>query len=204
MTENTVQERAGDAPARTCVGCRAEHPQGDLLRLVAGPGGEPVPDPKRRLPGRGAYVAYDPRCVLAAAKTGRLARSLRLPRSPAPAALLATVRAAQDRRIADILGVARKAGALAIGASGLSRSLERGAALAVVVASDAAETTAREAEEAARRAGAAVLRWGAKRRLGELFGRADVAVAAVGDRGFARSLAREYDRWKALGAEDTD
>ncbi|WP_324273865.1 YlxR family protein [Blastococcus brunescens] len=39
-------------PVRTCVGCRKRAPAADLLRVVVRSGAL-VPDPRRRLPGRG-------------------------------------------------------------------------------------------------------------------------------------------------------
>ena len=62
------------APIRTCVGCRATAPQAELVR-VAVVGGRAVADPRRRAPGRGAYLHARPACVAAAGKG--LARSLK-------------------------------------------------------------------------------------------------------------------------------
>jgi predicted RNA-binding protein YlxR (DUF448 family) len=67
--------RPARAPIRTCVGCRAAGPQAELVR-IATVDGRAVADPRRRLPGRGAYVHARPACVAAAARGG-LARTLR-------------------------------------------------------------------------------------------------------------------------------
>jgi predicted RNA-binding protein YlxR (DUF448 family) len=68
-------------PQRTCVGCRAKAAKSDLLRVVvvegaAGP--QLAPDPAGRLPGRGASVHLDPRCVDLADKRRAFPRALRL------------------------------------------------------------------------------------------------------------------------------
>jgi uncharacterized protein len=68
-------------PVRTCVGCRSRASQSALLRVV-GVGSEPprlTPDPARRLPGRGASVHPDLRCVDLADKRRAFPRALRLP-----------------------------------------------------------------------------------------------------------------------------
>jgi predicted RNA-binding protein YlxR (DUF448 family) len=65
-------------PVRTCVGCRARAVKTDLLRVVAD-GDRLVPDPAGRLPGRGASVHRDPRCVDLADKRRAFPRALRLP-----------------------------------------------------------------------------------------------------------------------------
>ena len=65
-------------PVRTCVGCRARAAKTDLLRVVAD-GGRLVPDPGGALPGRGASVHRDRRCVDLAEKRRAFPRALRLP-----------------------------------------------------------------------------------------------------------------------------
>lgn len=63
-------------PVRTCVGCRARAAKTTLLRVVV-VGGQLVPDPAGRLPGRGASVHPDPRCVDLADKRRAFPRALR-------------------------------------------------------------------------------------------------------------------------------
>ncbi|HXN83390.1 MAG TPA: YlxR family protein [Myxococcales bacterium] len=58
------------------MGCRLSRPQAELLRLAA-KDGEVVPDPARRIPGRGCYLCRDPRCAERAAKGGQIARALK-------------------------------------------------------------------------------------------------------------------------------
>jgi predicted RNA-binding protein YlxR (DUF448 family) len=59
------------------VGCRAKAAKTDLLRVVEIEG-HLVPDPAGRLPGRGASVHLDPRCVDLAEKRRAFPRALRL------------------------------------------------------------------------------------------------------------------------------
>jgi hypothetical protein len=68
------QPRPATPPIRTCVGCRATAPQAELVRIAV-VDGRAVADPRRRLPGRGAYLHARPACVAAAGKG--LARSLK-------------------------------------------------------------------------------------------------------------------------------
>ena len=65
---------------RTCVGCRAKAPRSELLRvvLVQDDGGWALrPDPRRRLPGRGASLHPTPACLDLAERRRAFARSLR-------------------------------------------------------------------------------------------------------------------------------
>ena len=66
------------APTRTCVGCRVRETQDRLLRLVAGEG-EVLPDPRRRLPGRGAYLHPRLACLALAERKRAFPRAFRLP-----------------------------------------------------------------------------------------------------------------------------
>ena len=65
-------------PVRTCVGCRKRAPVTDLLRVVLRSGAL-VPDPRRRLPGRGASLHPTPECLHAAERRRAFPRALRLP-----------------------------------------------------------------------------------------------------------------------------
>ena len=71
---------------RTCVGCRSRADKSDLLRVVAVEAGAglnaarvAVPDPRGRLPGRGAYVHRDPGCLDLAERRRAFPRALRVP-----------------------------------------------------------------------------------------------------------------------------
>ena len=61
---------------RSCVGCRRRAPQPTLLR-VARRDGEILPDVKRVLPGRGAYIHRETQCLERALGHGGFARAFR-------------------------------------------------------------------------------------------------------------------------------
>ncbi|WP_040768108.1 YlxR family protein [Tsukamurella sp. 1534] len=72
-------------PVRTCIGCRRRAPAGELIRVVAVPAeaqsdGAPqvVVDARRRLPGRGAWLHKDDRCLESARKKNAFRRALRV------------------------------------------------------------------------------------------------------------------------------
>ncbi|WP_367269007.1 YlxR family protein [Saccharopolyspora sp.] len=69
-------------PVRTCVGCRTRTSAAELLRVVAGSGAAEFaaePDPRKRKPGRGAWLHSDPRCLRLAERRRAFPRALRVP-----------------------------------------------------------------------------------------------------------------------------
>jgi len=67
-----------DGPVRTCVGCRSREPASELLRVVA-VDGACEPDPRRREPGRGAWVHPAADCLHRAERRSAFPRALRVP-----------------------------------------------------------------------------------------------------------------------------
>ena len=70
-----------EAPRRVrrCVGCRAERPKNEMLRVVRGVDGAVAIDATGRLQGRGAYICPDSECLRAAIKKKALSRALKHP-----------------------------------------------------------------------------------------------------------------------------
>ena len=74
--------KARREPRRTCVGCREEGGQAELLRLVRAAGGEVLGDAGSRAPGRGAYLHRRRECFELARKRGGLNRALKTAVAP--------------------------------------------------------------------------------------------------------------------------
>ncbi|MGI9003538.1 MAG: YlxR family protein [Pseudonocardia sp.] len=69
--------RSVAGPVRTCVGCRNRSSADGLLRVVV-VDGVLTPDPRRRLPGRGAWVHPAPECLDRAERRSAFPRALRV------------------------------------------------------------------------------------------------------------------------------
>jgi predicted RNA-binding protein YlxR (DUF448 family) len=175
---------------RTCVGCgqRADAHEADLVRLVLGPGGEIAVDPGDGGFGRGAHVHVRPACLQRAATAGlaRAAKAKPMWRGDdgelAPlseAQLRAGIADVFARRVDALLGTAKRARTLHVGADAVVALLQRTPAL-VVVACDAASGADTDEVRQAVAEGRA-LAWGTKITLGAACrGGGPEGVAVVG------------------------
>jgi len=115
---------------------RTEKAPEDLIRFVLGPEGMIVPDLARRLPGRGVWVEATQGAVATAARRNVFARSLKRPVA-VPADLPVQVERLMQRRLADALSLAKKAGLAVAGFAKVETLLERGEAAVLLHASEA-------------------------------------------------------------------
>jgi predicted RNA-binding protein YlxR (DUF448 family) len=108
-----------------------------MLRFVVGPDDALVPDTDAKADGRGVWVTLGERSVAEAVRKKAFARSLKAAVA-VPEDLPALTRARLEQRLLGALGLARKAGQLATGATRVRAALEAGEALALLTATDAA------------------------------------------------------------------
>ena len=73
------QQKQKKIPVRRCVGCNAQRPKRELVRVVRSPEGEISIDLRGKAPGRGAYLCPDPECLKKARKSRALERAFDAP-----------------------------------------------------------------------------------------------------------------------------
>ena len=134
---------------RTCIVTRRPAGPDELIRFVAGPDGTVVPDLKRNLPGRGCWVTADREHVDKAAKKGLFARALKA-QAITPPDLGGMVDGLLARSALGALGLARKAGAVALGATKVEATVRSGGALLVLHAAEASQDGVRKIAQARR------------------------------------------------------
>jgi predicted RNA-binding protein YlxR (DUF448 family) len=108
-----------------------------LIRFVAGPDGQVVPDLARKLPGRGLWVAAERAAVATAAKKGLFSRAAKAKLQAAPD-LADQVESLLKRRLLSGLGLARRSGELTSGFEKVQAAIGAGRAAWLIEASDGA------------------------------------------------------------------
>ena len=108
-----------------------------LIRFVAGPDGQVVPDLGRKLPGRGLWVEASRASVEAAVKKNGFTRAAKT-KLTAPADLADVVERLLARRCLDQLGLARREGVLISGFEKSAANLRSGKAAWLIEAADGA------------------------------------------------------------------
>jgi len=102
------------------------------------PDGVVTPDVAAKLPGRGAWVRADRAIIDQAGKKGAFARAFKA-QAQVPDGLADVVEALLSRRCLDQLGMAQRAGALAVGATKVGAAIRSNPAFLLIEATDGAE-----------------------------------------------------------------
>ena len=136
---------------RLCALTRGVRPIDELIRFVAAPDGAIVPDLKRRLPGRGVWITAKRTVIDEAVKRNAFARSLKRD-VKAPSGLGSQVERQLENAALDALGIAHKAGRVAIGFGRTETALAAVPPVAAILsASDGSPEGARKIAAAAAR-----------------------------------------------------
>ena len=136
---------------RLCALTREVRPIDELIRFVVGPDGVIVPDLKRRLPGRGVWITAKRAAIDEAVKRNAFARSLKR-EVKAARDLGVQIERQLENAALDALGIAHKAGRLAIGFGRTETALSAVSPVtAILSASDGSPEGARKIAAAAAR-----------------------------------------------------
>ena len=182
-----------------------------MIRFVAAPDGEVVPDLKARLPGRGAWVTARTDLVARAAAKGAFARALKM-KVRAPEDLAERVAGLLKQQALGALSMATGAGQVVAGFAKSEAAIAAGKAGVVLHGADGAPDGLRKLRQAARRVsdeGAAGPQWITgfnSDELGLAMGRESVVHAVVKPGRMAAAFARKAMKWHhfvdADGIED--
>ncbi|MFH5773080.1 RNA-binding protein [Paracoccus sp. NGMCC 1.201697] len=132
------QTKDRETPERRCIVTGETQPKAGLIRFVAGPDGEVIPDLAEKLPGRGFWVVSDRAALDRAASKGLFSRGARAQVS-APPELLELIEAGLAKRVTNTLSLARKAGRAVAGFEKVKDWLANGKAKVLLQASDGSD-----------------------------------------------------------------
>ena len=132
---DTETLRTDDRRSRKCIVTAQVLPEARLVRFVAGPDGEVVPDLARKLPGRGLWVEANRAAVDQAVRKGAFSRAAKA-QLKAPADLAGQVERRLAARLLQGLGLARRAGELTWGNDRVSGAIAAGRVAWMIEAAD--------------------------------------------------------------------
>lgn len=204
MTARRV--RKGEDGERRCLVTGEILPFDQMIRFVLSPSGEIVPDLAENLPGRGLWVTAR-RDILTRAASGNLfAKAARAPVKVSPD-LIDRVECLLKQRIAERLGLARRAGQLVQGFDNVTKSLDTGThPVLLIEASDGSADGRRKLLQAAhaRKRTAMVVDILSASELSLALGRENVIHAAIRPGALADRLIADVARFQGLRASDVE
>ena len=181
-------------PLRRCIVTRESLPKEAMLRFVVGPGQVLVPDLAGRLPGRGMWLKAAPGLLNLALKKGSFHRAAKA-QVLWPDNLSGQLAAMLEQRLADTLGMARRAGQSVAGWQKVQGWLQAGRVGLLVEATDG--SAAERARLIGRSDVRVVLALPAET-LGQIFGRGGAVHVAVAKGRLAETVAVEAERLRAF------
>ena len=189
--------RAGNAPQRSCIYCRAVRNKEELLRFVLSPDRVLVPDLLDKLPGRGAYTCINPLCLRGAADRKQFSRAFKgeVREADATGVVNNVVTRIRDR-IASYISLANKAGKVVSGTDMVLDAMKGRSVGILFVASDISADIGSKVREQAVRGGVECISLFDKDRLGALIGKGLRSVVAVEEGGFVRTLKQEMEKYR--------
>lgn len=209
MTALAQQTIVDDDPnVRMCALTRTQRPRDELLRFVASPDGDLVPDLKENLPGRGVWLTLGRSSIVEAVRHKVFARALKT-QVTQPDNLTDLIARLLLKDAMSCLSLASKAGQVVAGFEKTESTVSHGRAGVLIAAGDGAEDGRRKLSGKLKALGQAD-------RLVECFnsadldlalGRTNVIHAAINPGGLARKFlicARRYEFFELNGAAQAE
>ncbi len=193
------------SPVRRCIASGEVRDKSELLRFVAGPDGMVVPDLSGKLPGRGLWLLARRDVLDKACERNLFARAAKAPLR-VPADLADRVAQGLRERCLDLIGLARRAGVLAVGYEKARSQLSRELAGVLIQAADGAPGGRQKLSALAR--GVApdlpVVAIFTAAELGRVTGRDSTVHVIMGPGRMADRFAAAAARYSAMAAGETN
>lgn len=191
-------------PERTCVGCRAVHSRGSLVRYVLSPQRELLIDYRQKLPGRGVYTCCEADCIVKALERRQLQRGLKAdPLQITPEQLVSQLQRSLLQRIENLLGMARKSGQAVSGSQAVLSGIKKNESFAfILISEDVSTGIAEKVLSASESRRIEIFQMLTKGRIGEVLGKGERSVAALHSGRLADAIKLEVQRYKRMSREN--
>jgi ribosomal protein L7Ae-like RNA K-turn-binding protein len=161
-----------------------------------------VPDPNRRLPGRGVYLCYDRDCIEKAVKQGQFQRGFRMAvQDVIEDELLEASRHQLREQMSGLIAMSRKSGKLMAGTSQVIERLGREPFKVIVLAEDISIGRAEKICSKARACNVEVVHLMTKDQLGHLVGKSESSALGLRPGGLADSFMQIVSNFGRLSGE---
>lgn len=198
MSRGGVSKDREDGPERKCIATGEAQPKTGLIRFVAGPDGQLVPDLAGKLPGRGVYVAATRAAMEKAVAKNLFSRGLKQ-KVTLPPDLPEVVEQLLVRRVIDLISLARKSGDAVAGYEKVKTWLDKEEAEVLIQALDGSGRGKSKLSTPHR---GRYIGWLSADELGMAFGRETVIHAALSSGGLGKRVVEEAQRLR--GMRETD
>ena len=199
MGRGGASKDRGDGPERKCLATGEVQPKYGLIRFVAGPDGQVVPDVMGKLPGRGFYVAADRAALDLAVKKKLFARGAKQPVT-VPDGLVDEVEKQLARRVIELISMQRKGGRAVAGYEKTKGWLQNEEAEVLIQAVDG---SGRGKSKLSTPHYGHYIGWLTADELGLAFGRQTVIHAALASGGLTQRVVEEAQRLKGVRQTET-
>ena len=190
MGRGGVSRDHDDGPNRKCIATGEVQPKFGLIRFVAGPDGQVVPDILGKLPGRGVYVASDRVALQRAVDKNLFARGLKQA-ARVPEGLVNEVERQLVARVVALISLARKSGKAVAGYEKVKGWLSLEQAQVLIQAVDG---SGRGKSKLSTPHFGSYIGWLTADELGMAFGRQTVIHAALASGGLTKRVVEEAQR----------
>jgi predicted RNA-binding protein YlxR (DUF448 family) len=194
MSRGGASKDRGDGPERKCIATGEVSPKAGLIRFVAGPDGQLVPDILGKLPGRGVYVSADREALDRACAKNLFARGLKTT-VRVPEGLSEQVERLLARRVIELISLARKSGEAVAGYEKVKDWLTREQAQTLIQAVDG---SGRGKSKLSTPHFGNYIGWLTADELGMAFGRQTVIHAALGSGRLGQRVVEEAQRLRGI------
>lgn len=190
MGRGGASKDRNDGPERKCIATGEVQPKYGLIRFLAGPDGQLVPDVMGKLPGRGVYVAADRAAIERAVAKKLFARALKQT-VQVPDGLADEVERQLVRRVVTLISLVRKSGDAVAGYEKVKDWLIKEEAQVLIQAVDG---SGRGKSKLSTPHFGSYIGWLTANELGMAFGRQTVIHAALASGGLEKRVVEEAQR----------